>query len=202
MTIRQYTTARAFKQALEDRLKASSTSGADFARRRQLLVFDRFLARVAQLAGDAVTLKGGLVLELRLARARTTKDVDLRMMGSSSEVLARLQEAGRLDLGDEMLFGVQPDERHPEMLNDGMRYEGYRYRAECRLAGQVYGRSFGVDVAFGVPLVGEPDVVLAEDTLGFAGIAPPTLRLYPVVSHIREATRTDDAAPAAQLAGP
>lgn len=186
MTIRRYTTARAFKQALEARLKASSTSGADFARRRQLLVFERFLARVAQVAGDAVTLKGGLVLELRLARARTTKDVDLRMMGSSSEVLAGLQEAGRLDLGDEMLFGVQPDAQHPEMLNDGMRYEGYRYRAECRLAGQVYGRPFGVDVAFGDPLVGEPDIVVAEDTLAFAGIAPPTLRLYPVVSHIAE----------------
>jgi hypothetical protein len=41
-------------------------------------------------------------------------------------------------------------------------------------------------VAFGDPLVGEPDVVTAEDTLGFAGIAPPTLRLYPVVSHIAE----------------
>jgi len=186
MTIRQYTTARAFKQALEHRLKTSSTSGADFARRRQLLVFERFLARVAQVAGEAVTLKGGLVLELRLARARTTKDVDLMMMGSSSDVLARLQEAGRLDLGDEMLFGVQPDEQHPEMLNDGMRYEGYRYRAECRLAGMVYGRPFGVDVAFGDPLVGEPDIVLAKDTLGFAGIAPPTLRLYPVVSHIAE----------------
>lgn len=186
MTVRQYTTALAFKQALEHRLKSSSTTGADFARRRQLLVFERFLARVAQVAGEAVTLKGGLVLELRLARARTTKDVDLRMMGSSSEVLARLQEAGRLDLGDQMLFGVQPDKQYPEMLNDGMRYEGDRYRAECRLAGKVYGREFGVDVAFGDPLVGEPDIVVAEDTLGFAGIAPPTLRLYPVVSHIAE----------------
>ncbi len=186
MTVRQYTTALAFKQALEHRLKASSETGADFARRRQLLVFGRFLARVAQVAGEAVTLKGGIVLELRLARARTTKDVDLRMMGSSSEVLARLQEAGRLDLGDQMRFSVQPDVQHPEMLNDGMRYKGYRYRAECRLAGKVYGRPFGVDVAFGDPLVGEPDIVLGEDTLGFAGIAPPTLRLYPVVSHIAE----------------
>lgn len=186
MTVRQYATALAFKQALEHRLKTSSATGADFARRRQLLVFERFLARVVQVAGEAVTLKGGIVLEIRLARARTTKDVDLRMMGSSSEVLARLQEAGRLDLGDQMRFAVQPDEQHPEMLNDGMRYEGYRYRAECRLAGKVYGRPFSVDVAFGDPLVGEPDIVLAEDILGFAGIAPPTLRLYPVVSHIAE----------------
>jgi hypothetical protein len=186
MTARQYATPLAFKQALEQRLRSASTTGADFARRRQLLVFDRFLARLTQVAGDAVILKGGLVLELRLARARTTKDVDLHMMGSSGDVLERLQKAGRLDLGDHMRFEVQPDREHPDIQNEGMRYEGFRYRAECRLAGMIYGRPFGVDVAFGDPLVGEPDVVVADDILGFAGIAPPSLRLYPVVSHVAE----------------
>jgi len=186
MTIYRYATPLAFKQALEQRLKSSSTTGANFGRRRQLLIFDRFLARLTHVAGDAVTLKGGLALELRLARARTTKDVDLRMMGSSGDVLERLQEAGRLDLGDSMRFEVQPYDDHPEIQNEGMRYEGFRYRTECRLAGMIYGRPFGVDVAFGDPLIGEPDIVVAEDLLGFAGIAPPTLRLYPVVSHISE----------------
>ena len=50
--------------------------------------------------GAAAILKGGLALELRLDRARTTKDVDLRMVGSPEGILERLQEAGRLDLGD------------------------------------------------------------------------------------------------------
>lgn len=186
MTVHQYATPLAFKQALEQRLRSSSATGTDFARRRQLLVFDRFLARLNQVAGDAVTLKGGLVLELRLARARTTKDVDLRMTGSSEEVLERLQEAGRLDLGDQMRFEVQPDTEHPDIQNEGMRYDGFRFRAECRLAGMIYGRPFGIDVAFGDPLVGEPDIVVADDILAFAGIAPPSLRLYPVVSHIAE----------------
>lgn len=186
ITVRQYATPLAFKQALEQRLRSSSATGTDFGRRRQLLVFDRFLARLGRVAGDAVTLKGGLVLELRLERARTTKDVDLRMTGSPADVLELLQEAGRLDLGDHMRFEIQPDDEHPEIQNDGMRYEGYRYRAECRLAGMIHGRPFGVDVAFGDPLIGEPDVVTAEDTLGFAGIAPPAIRLYPVVSHIAE----------------
>lgn len=108
------------------------------------------------------------------------------MMGSSDEVLALLQEAGRLDLGDYMLFEVQPDADHPEIQNDGMRYDGFRFRAECRLAGMIYGRPFGVDVAFGDPLVGEPDVVVTDDVLAFAGISPSSLRLYPVVSHIAE----------------
>ena len=133
--IRRYATPLAFKQALEQRIRSSSTSGADFARRRQLLVFERFLARVVSIVGDAVMLKGGLVLEMRLARARTTKDVDLRMMGSAGNVLDRLQPAGRLDLGDYLLFEVQPDADSPEIRNEGMQYNGFRYRAECRLAG-------------------------------------------------------------------
>src|SRR5947209_804433 len=134
----RYSTPLAFKQALEQRLRSSSTTGVGFARRRQLLIFDRFLARIASAVGDAVTLKGGLVLEMRLARARTTKDIDLRMMGSSDDVLDRLQAAARLDLGDWMVFEVQPDSDHPGILNEGMRYDGHRFRAECRLAGQIY----------------------------------------------------------------
>ena len=183
---RSYATPLAFKQALEQRLKSSSSSGADFSRRRQLLVFDRFLARVCKTAGDAVVLKGGLVLELRLTRARTTKDVDLRWMGSPDDILDSLQAAGRLDLSDFMRFEVQPDPRHPAIQNEGMKYDGHRFRSECRLAGKVYGRPFGVDVAFGDPLTGKPDLITSEDFLGFAGIEPPTLRLYPVVSHIAE----------------
>lgn len=83
-------------------------SGADFARRRQLFVFDRFLARIVATVGDSATLKGGLVLELRLKRARTTKDVDRRMVGSPDDLLAKLQQAGRLDLGDFMSFEIAP----------------------------------------------------------------------------------------------
>jgi hypothetical protein len=186
VTPRNYPSPAAFKQALEQRLRTSVKSGAGLARKRQLLVFDRFLARVARVLGDAATLKGGLVLEIRLDRARTTRDVDLRMVGPPGDVLARLQEAGRADLGDFMTFEVRPDDDHPEIQNDGMQYDGLRYRTECRLAGKLYGQAFGVDVAFGDPIFGEPEVVVAEDLLGFAGVAPPTLRLYPLESHIAE----------------
>jgi hypothetical protein len=186
MTIRTYTSPERFKQALEQRLRMSTKTGAHFARKRQLLVFDRFLARVAAVLGDAATLKGGLALELRLERARTTKDVDLRMMGSPDGALATLQETARRDLGDFMTFEVGPDDDHPEIQNDGMQYDGLRFRAECKLAGRLYGQSFGVDVAFGDPILGEPEVVVADDVLAFAGIAPPSLRLYPIETHIAE----------------
>jgi hypothetical protein len=183
---RRYSSPAAFKQALEQRLRAASKTGAEFARKRQLLVFDRFLARIVAVLGDAVTLKGGLVLELRLARARTTKDIDLCLKGSPDGVLARLQEAARLDLGDFLTFEVGPDEDHPEIQNDGMQYEGMRFRVESRLAGKPYGQPFGVDIAFGDPMLGEPEVVAAEDVLDFAGIAPPRLRIYPIETHVAE----------------
>lgn len=186
MTPRTYSSPAAFKQALEQHLRSATKTGAEFARKRQLLVFDRFLARIVATLGDAATLKGGIVLELRLERARTTKDVDLRLMGSPDDLLAKLQEAGRADLGDFMGFEVGPDNEHPEIVNDGMQYDGLRFRAECRLAGKVYGDPFGVDVAFGDPILGEPEEVVTEDVLAFAGIAPPTLRLYPIESHIAE----------------
>jgi hypothetical protein len=136
--------------------------------------------------GDAALLKGGLVLELRLERARATKDIDLRLIGSPENVLADLRRAGRLDLKDFMTFEVAPDNEHPQMQNDGMRYEGLRFRTECRLAGKLYGQHFGVDVAFGDPILGEPEIVSAEDTLAFAGVAPPVLRLYPIETHLAE----------------
>jgi hypothetical protein len=113
MTTRTYTSPQTFKQALEQRLRTTSKSGVAFARRRQLLVFDRFLARIVAILGDAAPLKGGLVPELRLERARTPKDIDLRLTGSPDSVLDRLQEAGRRDLGDFMAFEVNADSERP-----------------------------------------------------------------------------------------
>ncbi len=136
--------------------------------------------------GDAALLKGGLVLELRLERARATKDIDLRLIGSPESVLADLRQAGQLDLKDFMTFEVSPDTEHPQIQDDGMRYEGLRFRTECRLAGKLYGQRFGVDVVFGDPILGEPEIVSAEDTLAFAGVAPPVLRLYPIEMHLAE----------------
>lgn len=130
MTLRTYPSPEAFKQALEQRLRSSARSGAQFARKRQLLVFDRFLARVVTVLGGAATLKGGLVLELRLERARTTKDIDLRVVGSPDNILARLQEAGRHDSGDFLTFELGPAADHPEIQNDGMQY-ACSFSARC-----------------------------------------------------------------------
>ena len=59
MTPRSYTSPAPFKQALEQRLRDASLSGKDFARRRQRLVFERFMARVDELFVSVVTLSDG-----------------------------------------------------------------------------------------------------------------------------------------------
>lgn len=186
MMPRAYATPAAFKQALEQRLRADSTAGTDFARRRQLVVFERFLARVFLQLKGRVWLKGGLVLELRLERVRSTKDVDLRCVGTPERIVGELQAAGRLQLGDFMTYEVAPHPQHPDMHNDGMKYDGARLRAECRLAGKVYGQPFGVDIAFGDPLTEPADIIAGHDVLRFAGIPPPEVCVVPIETHIAE----------------
>ena len=183
---RKYESPAAFKEALEHRLKAATPEGTAVARTRQLAVYDRFLARIVAVFGDAATLKGGVALELRLERARTTKDIDLRVMGPTDGLLERLQHAGRLDLDDFLSFEIEADRHKPDIETAGLKYDGFRFRAEAKLAGKLYGQRFGVDVAFGDPIIDAPDLVVADDVFGFAGIAPPKLRLYPIETHIAE----------------
>ena len=63
MTIRTYSSPEAFKQALEQRLRLAAKTGAEFARKRQLLVFDRFPVR--HLLGSS--MRGGPVKSMPTA---------------------------------------------------------------------------------------------------------------------------------------
>lgn len=187
MTPRRYATPLAFKMAVEQRLRTeASASGMALHRRRQVFVFDRCLARLFAVLEDAVILKGGMVIELRLRRARTTKDIDLRMIGDPNDVLARLQEAGRLDLGDYLTFEVRADPRHPELGAEGMVYQGRRYKAQCQLARKIYGSPFGIDVAFAEPMHGPPEEIEGSSFLDFAGIERARYRVYALETHIAE----------------
>jgi len=185
--LKSYATPLAFRRALDNRLaQAARQSGSNLDRARQLFVFNRFLARVARHFGSAITLKGGLALELRLQRARTTKDIDLRLEGSPQGALAQLQASGRLDLGDFLRFEVSEDREHPTMTGEGMKYEGFRFRSECFLGGKILANPFGVDVAMSGPMLREPDELEAEDTLAFIGVPPPRIRVLPVETHLAE----------------
>jgi predicted nucleotidyltransferase component of viral defense system len=187
MTSRAYPSPAAFKQALEARLRADATRlGRPINRQRQLVVFDRFLARVMEALGERVVVKGGVVLELRLARARTTKDVDLRVLGDPDALESQLKAACALDLGDHLRFEVRPDPEHPTMEGEGIVYAGRRFRASAQLAGKPYGEHFGVDAGFADRLVEAPEIIAGSTFLEFAGVTAPRLRVYPRESHVAE----------------
>jgi len=133
-----------------------------------------------------MVLKGGLVVELRLARVGTTKDIDLNAKGTPEAILERLQDAGRLDLDDFLRYEVSVDTKHPEIECEGMVYQGHRFQARAMLAGKVYGNPFGIDVAFGDPMFGAAEQIQGSDFLGFAGIEPVEYTVYPLETHIAE----------------
>lgn len=182
-----YATPEAFKNALEARIrKAAAVRAQPISRVRQLIVFDRFLARVFDVLGERVIVKGGAALELRLERARTTRDIDLRVTGSADELSSLLQRAAELDFGDHLSFTLELHPTHPTIEGDGIVYEGHRFRVEAHLAGKIYGDRFGVDAGFGDVLTTAAEEHEGTDLLAFAGIAPARYRIYPREAHVAE----------------
>jgi len=73
---RKYSTATAFRTALETRLKIiAQNAGTDLQRLRRQVAFDRFLCRLFDRKDAPWVLKGGYAMEFRLSRARTTKGI-------------------------------------------------------------------------------------------------------------------------------
>ena len=184
---RTYASPEAFKQALESHVRAAAQQRAfPVGRMRQLFIAERLLVRVHARFGDRVVTKGGLALEMRLSRARTTKDLDLRLNGSAGSLLHELEAAVASDQSDWLVFRIRADDTHPTIEGEGVVYEGYRFVARATLAGRPYGDPFGVDVAFGDVLTESPDVVEGSNVLSFIGAERPRFRIYPRAAHIAE----------------
>ena len=187
MTVRTYATPIAFKVALEARVAAEAKRRVlPINRVRQLLVTERLLVRLMTHFGERVIAKGGLALELRLDRARTTKDLDLRLTGDVNQLLDQVRRACAIATSDLLEFTVRPADDHPNIEGDGVVYEGFRFVAQAQLAGKPYGGPFGVDIAVGDALTEPPDLIAGSSLLSFIGIPAPTLRLYPRVAHVAE----------------
>lgn len=108
-----------------------------FNRYQQLVIFDRFLDRIYTSCGDSVILKGGYVMELRLNRARTTKDIDFRGMGDVEQLLSSIRRAVSQVGPDFMSFEVHDDTSI--LGGEQIAYEGRRIRVQAMLAGKVFG---------------------------------------------------------------
>ena len=93
-----YTTATAFRQALEARLANISLRDViDIQRLRRQVAFDRLLCRLFRDSNAPWMLKGGYAMELRLAESRTTRDIDLgtrRPLRGEGSVTDRIRTSG------------------------------------------------------------------------------------------------------------
>ena len=167
--MKSYSTASAFRRALEDRLNAASKAGGvDLQRLRRQVAFDRLLVRLFAEGNPPWRLKGGYALELKLSVARTTRDLDLGLgtgMPPGGELLEALQTAAAGDAGDFFAYAIG----EPVMDLDGAPYGGSRHPVECDLDGRLFAR-FHLDVGMG-DIQREPwEWTEPRDWLGFAGI--------------------------------
>jgi hypothetical protein len=174
-----------FVRELERRLSASAPRDyAATARRRQTLVFERFLARLLARFGDALTLKGSLALEYRLDQAPAARGLELAITSDERPLLTRLREAANLELSDFMTFEVA--RAQAPAADDDTPWSEQHFRIVPKLAGKPYSRAFGVELTLSQPSVGAPEIVSGDDVLEFAGVSAPLLRLYPIATHIAE----------------
>lgn len=134
----KYTSAGAFRQALEQRLKSISyVEGIDFQRLCRQVAFDRFLARVIGVPTRDWVLKGGYAMELRFVTARSTRDLDFTLrVGDTDSALEHLQRTGALDVEDFFSFRVG----EAMMDLDAAPYGGARYPVESRIDGRAFVR--------------------------------------------------------------
>lgn len=155
--------------------------------RKQLLLQDRFAARVCAVGGPRAVLRGPLALDIRTGRARCPRDLEMSIDIDPDRVLSLLQNAGQHDLGDYLVFQVHIDWSTPVLLEGGLQIDGQRFRVEPQLVGVPFGSPFFLNVL--APAAGDaPDELLSGDPLlGFAGIAPSSLRVFPLVAQLAEA---------------
>lgn len=178
----KYETPGALRMAVEGRLRETSKrTGLPMTRLRKAVVFERLLARLIRADAGRWVLKGAVALEFRTGgQTRATKDLDLAYDRAQKDALSTLRAASRQDLGDGFVFAV---EKALEISEEDPGAVRFLVRAE--LAGRTFDE-MRVDVAFGDPLLGKPDLVKGPGLLEFAGIETPTVPALPLEQHVAE----------------
>ena len=147
-----------------------------------LVAFDRLLARIFQSEETRWVLKGGYAMELRMKKARTTKDIDLviedpkQFLHSdkllNETLLEELQEQASKNLGDYFVFMIGLS----IMDINAAPYGGVRYPVDARMDGRTFVK-FHLDVGIGDAVLAPLESLKTRDWLGFAGIDSPIVEL-------------------------
>lgn len=179
----RYETAKAFRTALEQRLKnEAQATGVALLRLRKHVAFERFLVRLTTSESSGWVLKGAFALELRLGlRARTTKDIDLGRADDEEAATEHLNAAAGVDLGDFFIFEV----RRTPALDAATGFHAVRYTVRADLDSRRF-EQFPVDVAFSeaTPIQAEP--LFGANTLEFADVAALQLPVVSLEQHVAE----------------
>lgn len=179
----RYATAAAFRQALDDRLKAESAkTELGLARLRKRVAFELFLRRLVAVAPDRWVLKGALALDFRFdSTTRPTRDMDLGRADDEDAAVVDLAAAQELALDDFFTFAV----RRTDSLDDTDDFRAIRFHVTAELAGRVFDR-FVVDVGFVDSISWTPDEIETSDLLSFAGIGRVRVPALPLPQHVAE----------------
>ena len=179
----RYTTAGAFRTALEQRLlRHANESGIPLVRLRKLVVFDRLMARLRLVAPDRWILKGAVALQFRAGPTyRTTKDIDLGRQDNEGAATEDFIAAQAVDLGDYFSFAIE----RAGSINPNTEGASIRYRARAELGGRLF-EDITVDVGFGDPAFDTPDILRGPDLLSFADIPPIEVPAMPLEQHVAE----------------
>jgi len=171
----KYSSARSFRQALEDRLR-TNYAPQRIPRLRKMIAFERFMIRL----DECWILKGGYALQLRTESARTTQDIDLLAQHiSPEEITETLLEMLHQDSEDHFEFYLERTNQDP---NFGL---AMRFRVTARLTGRVFER-FHIDVGIGDPIVEPVEYLMPPAYLDFADIPTSPIPCYPVTQHLAE----------------
>ncbi|HWY18926.1 MAG TPA: nucleotidyl transferase AbiEii/AbiGii toxin family protein [Solirubrobacteraceae bacterium] len=179
----KYTSAAAFRQALEQRLKNEAAStGLGLARLRKRVAFELFLRRLLIVAPDRWVLKGALALNFRLAIAtRTTKDIDLGRDDDEQSAIRDITTAQQLALDDHFTFAAM----RTYELEDTDEFSAVRFHVTAQLAGRTF-EQFLIDIGFSDTISWTPDTIHTSQSLSFAGIAPLAIPAIPIPQHLAE----------------
>ena len=177
----KFKTATDFRKSLEARIQGIATrTGQDLQSLRRKVAFDRLLARIFSESNSQFYLKGGYAMELRVAEARVTKDIDLTCLirPTANEqindiILDELQKYASKDLNDFFFYQISKS----SMDLDNAPYGGSRYQVSSLIDGKLFVR-FQLDVGADIVL-DKVEFIKGVDWLEFCDVKSPT---FPTIS--------------------
>jgi predicted nucleotidyltransferase component of viral defense system len=189
----KFKTASDFRKSLEARLQALATkTGMDLQRLRRKVAFDRFLARIFTQEKPGFFLKGGYAMELRIANARATKDIDLtciRRVKNESELLSELilidlQKLAGQNLNDHFIYQVGK----AQIDLENAPYGGARYPVSTLIDKKLFVR-FQLDVGADF-LLDQVETIEGNDWLEFCSISAPIIPMISIEQQFAEKLHT------------